>query len=452
MLLSNSSTFNSALFDKKSSYLFSLTCLLLLFLPKINLITFGRETAGVRVDDLVLLSFATLFFSGHLALRRGLTKLEKQLALIVGFSLLSFFLNRFFVLTGTLHVDASIFYAVRIFEYFLFFYVGAMAAPFIRISTIFTAFFLWNMAIILLQKFGLVGGFSVYGYMAVIPSRYPGVASFPSEMGLLLNMAYSFFVFSKEPPSKLWNLFPTEVKRLLLTTQIYWLAIIIGALIVMTGSRIALVAIAVTFAFRLKDEIHFRTPGKLAVAAIFITAGALLFSYMITKTLSIYERSHGLFTYDNIELVQTVWQQIDTHYDPIGNEIIERETEENETLYDASWWMRIHKWGYALKIYSEHPTSWLQGVGPGFAMAGLDGGYLRILTEYGLIGSYLFFLLFSMIWHTSRLIKQVLIALLINMIFFDVYLAYKPMAFLFLLVGYHYANSSKSLSTCPSRV
>ena len=45
--------------------------------------------------------------------------------------------------------------------------------------------------------------------------------------------------------------------------------------------------------------------------------------------------------------------------------------------YDMSWWMRIQKWCYALKMYVMHPISYLQGVGPGFATPALDGGFVE---------------------------------------------------------------------------
>ena len=47
------------LFDKRLAALLSLLCLPLLFLPKVNLLRFSGETAGLRIDDLLL---SLLFF------------------------------------------------------------------------------------------------------------------------------------------------------------------------------------------------------------------------------------------------------------------------------------------------------------------------------------------------------------------------------------------------------
>jgi hypothetical protein len=112
--------------------------------------------------------------------------------------------------------------------------------------------------------------------------------------------------------------------------------------------------------------------------------------------------------------------------------------------YDASWWMRIHKWAYALKLYCLHPECWLQGIGPGFAMAALDGGFLRILTELGIIGCVLYGRLFYLIASQTTQLYWMMVAFMLNMVFFDVYLAYKPMSLLFLIAGYAYATKAKS--------
>jgi hypothetical protein len=78
-------------------------------------------------------------------------------------------------------------------------------------------------------------------------------------------------------------------------------------------------------------------------------------------------------------------------------------------------------------------------------MAGLDGGFLRILTEYGIIGSFLFWKLFSTIYHKTLQLKWMVISFAINMIFFDVHLAYKPMSLLFFITGFAYTIRSENV-------
>jgi len=146
----------------------------------------------------------------------------------------------------------------------------------------------------------------------------------------------------------------------------------------------------------------------------------------------------AFFSFKNIELIATVWDNISLEYDPIGKESV------RQGGSDASWWMRIHKWCYALKLYVMHPVCWLQGIGPGFAMAALDGGFLRILTELGIIGLWLYAKLFYGIAQQNRQLKWMIIVFCLNMLFFDAYLAYKPMSLLFLVAGASYFSFKHS--------
>lgn len=173
-------------------------------------------------------------------------------------------------------------------------------------------------------------------------------------------------------------------------------------------------------------------------ATLFIIAATFTSIHFIMENKAIINRSVGLLSFTNIDLIGLVWNQISIDYDPIGREAVLYQA------YDMSWWMRIHKWIYALKIYYLNPQCWLQGVGPGFAMAALDGGFLRILTEYGMIGCFLFWKFFSAIARQSEQLKWMVIAIGINMIFFDVYLAYKPMSLLFLVSGCTWATQKQS--------
>lgn len=72
----------------------------LLFLPKINLIGgFSGQTAGVRIDDLVLFAFSILFCWGKAAARQPFSIFEKLIVAFTLILLLSYFLNivwRFF--------------------------------------------------------------------------------------------------------------------------------------------------------------------------------------------------------------------------------------------------------------------------------------------------------------------------------------------------------------------
>lgn len=431
--------------NKQFSYLIVLFCLPLIFLPKINLLSFGgRETAGIRLDDIVLLGLFGIVFWAHFSLEKRLKDVEGWMFLLVGFSLFSFVINKLLVSTEILHVNASLFYCVRILEYFLFFYIGAFSSLFIKCSTVIRAFFLWNLVLIVLQKAGLFGQFSNYGYLSSATDRAPGIAAFPSETGALLNIAFCFLIYDQESGKKWISFLPSLLRKILEKTYIYWLFLICSLLVIMTGSRIAIVATVFAFAFKIKEDINWRSFNSMIVAILFIGMASVAMTHFILNTDSIFQRSAGLLSFKNIELFGIVWDMINIDYDPMGNEVVQ-----NNNLYDMSWWMRIHKWCYALKIYYLHPECYLQGIGPGFAMAGLDGGFLRILTEYGIIGCFLFWKVFAPIYQKNKMLKWMVISLMINMIFFDVYLAYKPMSLLFFITGYAYSQLNQTLTSTP---
>lgn len=429
------------LFDKSFSFWLVILGVPLLFIPKINLMSFGdRESAGMRLDDIVLLFQCAIIFWAHFTLQRTMNRIERLVLGIFVFSLFSFALNRFFVHEGWLHVNASIFYCARIAEYFIFFYVGAMSIQFFQTSSVIMAFFLWNALLMILQKAEMVGQFALGGYVNSSMGRVVGIASFPSEAGMLLDLVFCYLIYSKGTHTRFSKLLPPDIHFFFQQTYVYWLFLICSTLVIITGSRIAIVALIVAFLFRIKDDLKKGSAGTWIYGLGFIAIGTVLTVIMIQKTASVTARSAGLLSFKNLELIRIVWDNINLSHDPIGNEAVKFEA------YDMSWWMRIHKWIYAFKIYYLHPECWLQGVGPGFAMAALDGGWLRILTEYGLIGFALFGKLFANISRQSLQLHWMMIAFSINMIFFDVYLAYKPMSLLFLVSGCAWAQAQDKKS------
>jgi hypothetical protein len=436
--------------SKKTSAFFAVLCLFLIFIPKVNFITFeGRETAGIRIDDIILFSASFLIFWAHISLRKPLFTIEKLMFIIIAFSLFSYAFNRVFVTLGILHVDANILYALRIFEYFIFFYVGYYAAQHFKIQTIIWSFFLINVTLMIAQKIGLIGHFSNYGYNSENMYRCCGVSAFPSEMGLVLNMIFCFLLVKTDEYAKRAESFFARYAYMVPAFSVLYPLILFSVftvLIAINGSRIALAAQGFVFLIFLFKRFSPRSVVLLTLIVcsigIFFLRGEGVGGSTVTS------RMKNLFKYENIELVGGIWSQIDTDLDPVGNDAVIY----NEKTQDKSWWMRLHKWAYALKIYVEHPESYLQGVGPGFATAGLDGGIIRIFVEYGIIGSLLFAMLFRLIAKESLMLQLVTIVLLVNMIFFDAYLAYKPMSILFLLTGYSHHKKSQSTIFQNSKV
>lgn len=432
------------IFDKRTAALIVLFTLPLLFFPKINLVRVGDETAGIRIDDLVLLLLSGLLFWAVASINRRLSKIEWTVLAITGWSLLSFFSNLILAKAGILEVHARIFYSVRLLEYFMFFYVGAFVFPFISLRFIFYTFFALNACVMTLQKLGIIGGFSVYGYV-IDTSRIMGIASFPSEMGLILNILFAAAIFDESYKEFFQTRVSKSTYHLLASMYPYALFLIFSILCIWTANRISLLALvalllAKTYRQVLSLAFHYRI--SFAVVAVSL---ALFTTYSYTQSQDFHHRSNKLASTRNFAAVNESWNRIDLTTSPMGQE-------ENELAeeFDMSLWMRLYKWAYAAQIYLKHPECYLQGIGPGFNTAALDGGYLRILTETGLVGLFLYGSLFLLIFKQDDQLKWMIVAAGINMITFDVYLAYKPMSLLFLSSGYFYAKQHYSKPVEPS--
>ena len=312
----------------------------------------------------------------------------------------------------------------------MYFYVGIMATRIVHGTSIIRVFFLLNVVLMTLQKLNLAGGILSGGYQSDVSDRVQGIASFPSEMGLLLNLIFCYLIYDDNGPSKWVKLFPSPATRQMLRRLYpYGMFCLFGIFIIFTGNRISIAALVICFLFRLKQEFRFRSLYSWATLCLLIPLVVLGSVYLISQTAGVYERSLALFSMKNVELIETVWDKIDIAQDPFRNEMA------IQGHYDLSWWLRIHKWLFAIKTFVLNPECYLQGLGPGFCGAALDGGLLRIVVEYGMLGAFAFWKFFASLYRINLQTKWMMIVFAINMIFFDAYLAYKTMSLLFFACG-----------------
>src|ERR1700737_1452608 len=91
----------------------------MLFMPKVNLVSIAGESAGIRIDDVLLFLIFALLMAGVLLARKPtINGIESIVFILVGYMLLSNLVN--------LHLfgRSSVLYSLRYFEYFMFFYIG----------------------------------------------------------------------------------------------------------------------------------------------------------------------------------------------------------------------------------------------------------------------------------------------------------------------------------------
>lgn len=386
---------------------------ILLFTPRLNLVSIPGQTAGLRLDDLVLAFIAFVFVASISLTFTGVftfTNIERYAFLFVLASTTSNIINM------SIYSRSNILYSARIAEYFLFFYLGAFYAERYKIQKL-AWLLLWiNGSVMILQIFGLIGGFASSGIVAQASNRAIGLTGGPWEVGGLVNFCTAILVFETK----------STTKRACYVFSISFF------LILLTAARMPMIADVVLLAIFL-----FRRSKHKSLAILQFSVGVIaLATFVVMVPTHLSERSANLFSSENLDYLSQTYASTNVNAGvPAFNDVAApRDT-------DLSWLMRVVKWVYAAKTWISNPAFWPLGVGPGTWGPALDGGWLRLLTENGIVGLVLFWCMMRAAQRDSFAMKAVIVCLFINMLMIDINIAYKAMAFVFFAAGY-YRNAS----------
>jgi len=390
---------------------------ILLLIPKINLIPFRNETAGIRFDDFILLTVITLLLCGWIAE----LDFSHDPMPAMGFAVVAVFCTSNFINAG----HSNFLYSLRLIEYLVFFWSGKYFARCHYDFTSFVELLLGvNCGFIFLQYAGVVGGFTADGYQAAVERPFGLSANHPAEMGAFLNLAFAALVFGTKTAARFW----------------YWCAFT-GLCIFMTGSRSALFAHCLLTLVYVYKHSRNKTSFALRTVAVF----GLLVAVFTAIPNSISGRSTDLFSRQNVDTFRDVYDSIpvDTHFTGFADSGDPGETPEG---VDPSWYMRGFKWAQVVKtMFAERWTVWILGLGPGSLTPALDGGWLRLISETGVVGTFAFLVLMRRIASLSKACSMAVLALAVNMLMVDSHNAYKVMAFLFFLAGTQVKNKLKAV-------
>jgi hypothetical protein len=384
----------------------------LLFMPKVNIVSIAGESAGIRIDDVLLFAIFALLMAGVLLARKPtINEIESIVLILIGCMLLSNLVNL------RMFGRSSLLYSLRYFEYFMFFYIGRYFFDARYSATrLLYALLLVNAILMVLQDFAIVGGFASAGFSQDVAGRPIGVTGGPWEVGAILNFSLAIFLFDRKEAAGVTSLFVIACT---------------SALVVMTGARIP----ALAHIFLLSYYVYLRAPNKtyLVGSAAFMLSVLLVAILLIPNPLT--ERSENLFSIANIEQFQDQYSKAS-----VPDEKFEgwSEVYTADEYTDLSWLIRLARWIIAIKTWTNSPLAWFVGVGPGNWGPALDGGWLRVMSEWGLLGLSIFLVFLYRIAQISRATFAMVVALAINMLFIDIHIAYKAMSLFFFLSGYAY--------------
>lgn len=408
------------------------TCL---FIPKINIFNINRmySTAGIRMDDLLTVVLLVM------ALREGFTYKNKYIKWGLGFLAALTAASLVSMMTGIQNglendVPFSILSIIRKYEYFAFALVGTyMARKTENAEKTVLREFLWanglHVIIALLQVFG-VCNYAVSGSVTENPWKWNvAVSTFNGyyEYGqfLCFGVAVWMCVFLR-----------TRKIRYLL------LAAASCGMIVLTRSRtslmlgLMLMLLILLFSIRKKSSRFVKIGTAVVVAAVMI-AGALFLTGVVKL-----DRFSGVNLNEYAENLRSNIENGDLQQ---YAENIRNNTPEEEAIQqwipDGSASIRFYKWGAAIDGFRQFP---LFGYGTGVTHV-IDGNYVKLLGETGLIGLLLYLGMFicfmRAVWVVRKQVPAaksvfwMMVSILIGALFIDMFEASKPMEMLWLAFG-----------------
>ena len=387
---------------------------ILIFLPKINIISVSGQSAGLRIDDLILmLIFAFVCFSKKFKKK---SEIEQAFLIMICFWVFSNLLNI------TLFSRSNLLYSLRYIEYFMFFYVGILFSRKYSIHTFIFYLVGINAIVIFLQLNGLLGGFSSEGAVSDVSSRAIGLTGGPWEIGAMLNFCFAIFAFD------------THKKHKKIKVIIFY--IVTFVLILATASRMPMLAHLILLLIYVYKE----SSNKLFFILYTSALALIILGVFLSFSKSISDRSENTFSGENINIFINSYKSV-----VIRDHLTEFPEFEYDDMVDYSWFIRMSKWTYAIKYWLNVPIAWLFGVGPGTWGIALDGGILRLITETGIIGSILFIRFLKKCASTDFSLVLVVLALVISMLMIDIHISYKSMALLLFAVGYFYNVRQRNL-------
>ena len=378
------------------------------FLPKINLVGFRGETAGIRFDDSILLIVTILL------LVDWITSLDFTIEPLplAGFAVVGVFCLSNLINAG--HGHSSFLYSLRLVEYMVFFWAGkSLVRSGYDFDFVVKLLIGLNCAVVVLQFGGIVGGFTALGYESLVGRPFGLSANHPAEMGALFNLLFAALVFRTK------------------TTKFWRWSLLIGVCLALIESRSALLAHSLlTLVYVYKQS---KNKFGFALRTAFVSALLIVVFAMIPSQVT--GRSADLLSWQNLETVRDVYDNI-----PVDRQFTDVEKggapEDSPEGVDVSWYIRVFKWAEVVKTMLAQPwTIWIFGVGPGGVAGVLDGGWLRLIVETGIVGTIAFLTLMRKISRLSTSCSMAVLALGVNMLMIDSHMAYKVMAFLFFVVG-----------------
>lgn len=397
-----------------------------------KLILVGVGESGIRADDLfIFAAFVVLLFRGDIR------KVERSRAvnIYLVFVLLNLISAVWNSAMGRISPFLSLLFAVRLLQYMVFYYLGYLIA---RSGRSLIRAMKWYLAImVVVIPLQMKGLFPVFGAFSGIQSRAVGNTNGPYELAVVAAFLLCFLCYQLEGPMR---------------------AVVAMLLIVLSASRVTLVATI----FSVAKVLFQRAKSKLKLAAIcavllLLTGLSLaVFPMMLGASRSdveVFKRLSSLtstsipeeaaYIYSVIPSYRTSSEYLEGEYLDSGDHAIGLEGVEGE----VSGAIRLFRWTSLIKSALSRVDTTLIGLGPSFGSAAVDGYFVRVFIETGLLGMAAFIAFAVTLLRDRRAsswpFREYVFIVLASCCFIDIGVSYKPMLLLWLWHGVNQCQFGK---------
>lgn len=401
----------------------------IIFLPKINIITVPGSITGIRIEDfLIILYFINYIFIKDKEKSLILKKIRNKFTLYIFFCILSLFLG---IILFNNNILIGILFILRKIEYFIYIYVGYRYYKLNKnadiIHKIISISILYHLVILILQSKGIIGSYRLGSIQEDISedrlcSFFNGAYEFSAYLLLFL-----IYFLNKVKYNKF-----NFIYIILITIEIYLsqsrTSLVIMVLLILlyyifNNKKIARIIIRILIVVPILSIIIFSIPSITEKLPRFDT---LNIDNMIVTTKIAWENKN-------------IYSFIETGKYSLVSGI----------NVDYSYNIRINKVMTLIDGFIKYP---ILGCGIGIIKGPADCNYARILAESGLIGMVLFLNVYIYIYRFSKedendysiIIRYGLISIFIGSIFIDLFEASKIMMILWFIIGIEIFNKEKN--------
>jgi hypothetical protein len=393
-----------------------------------KVVLIGVGESGIRADDfLILIALVLLLARGDL----GRVKRSRSFNIYLGFVAANIVSTVWNSAAGRISPSLSVFFVIRLPQYMVFYYLGHwVARNSINLSRVLSIYLGMLCVAVPLQMLGLL---PVTGAFGGITTRAVGNTNGPYELA--------------------------AVGAFLLCYLGYWQKKRIGGLfsvglILLSASRVTSLATAfsaIKVGLRRVRSRRQRVIGIASIAALVIAGIVVVRSTSgssAKEQVGIVGRLNSAASGTSINTLTEAYNDAPvyaTSTDYLAGEFLTAFYQGISGEGDASGMMRVFRWATLIKSTLGRYDSVLVGLGPSFGSAAVDGYFVRVFVETGLLGLVLF------LWFVQSLMKdhaqsswpfrEYMIIMLCTATFIDIFVSYKPMLFLWLWHGMQQAWS-----------